>query len=426
MNKKVKLINILFILLIIFSVLSYIVQSTQLIITKQFGLWTIKDNDVGIIGKLIPYIKDVIVVLLFFILTIFFEKTRKTAFIYMITIIYGTIILFINQCFDIGYIISGLRAFSYFFVTIMYGQAIYKDKSIFEKIYKVLKYLIIIEFIIITIQVIYSGKFLEFGNGGYRFCGTFGNAIGMANFTVAASVFITIYNHIQGKDIRKSEYAFLIMNLLLSLASGTRTAIFLNIIIVFIFWNYFSFSNMKIKKEIKVFIFAILGVILLQILYFIFIYRIGRGSLTISGGIRMEILLSFFKVENKFDILKLIFGRGIGFATNTAYLLKIESAFIADGTISTIIAQFGLLGLAILFIKLFNIINNLWKYTYKNLNVILPFLIAIIGIMISQNIFEQIATIILITVSYFMVKNNYFNLKNNEKNMMMEGEENEK
>lgn len=416
MRTIAKIINLLFILLIITSILSYGIQAISLIMNRQYILWTMLDNNVqtGNIGKIFPYIKDFIAVLLFIILFLFFKKARKTAMIFFIITLYGILLLFGHQIYEVGYIIAGIRMFLYFFVAIMYLQIFYTDRSVFQKIFNVLKILIIIEFLITFIQVLYSGQIYNFGNGGYRFCGSFGNSIGMGNFTIAANLCIMTYSYITNNKAKNINYIYLFMNLLLSIASGTRTAIFLNLLIIYLYWNNFSLSRMKFTKKMKFTLLFIIVLLSLPFIYSFFIDRIGRGAMMVSGGIRIEIFLSFFNIDNVLDLCNLIIGNGIGFASNSAHLLEVNSSIIVDGTYTTILAQFGLFGLAILIFILMKIMKTFWKYSDKNLNIALSYFLTIILIMGSQNIFEQIAMIILIVTTYFMIKRYYIKNKESE------------
>lgn len=402
-----KIIKILFVLLIITATLSYIIQAVQAVINKQYLLRDIYENNIqtGIVENLFPYCKDIIAIILFLMLFIFFKKSRKTAGIFLAIILYGTLILLSHQNYEIGYIIAGIRMFLYFFVTIMYFQSIEENKNDFKIIFKTIVTLIVIEFCIIFIQVLYSGQIHNFGNGGYRFCGTFGNAIAMGNFTVAANLYILIYNYITKTKNKNLSYIYMIMILLLSIASGTRLTIFLNILIIYMYWCIFTLDKFKLSKKVKFICMFTTILIAAPIIYKFFINRIGRGEIMLSGGVRIDILKSFFDIQNMRDLVNLLIGQGIGFTTNAAYLLKLDSTFIVDGTYTTIIAQFGLIGLIIFAGLLLKLVQKIWRYSNKNINIMLAYFATIIFTMASGNIFEQIAMIILIVIEYFMLKN---------------------
>lgn len=407
MKTKVKITRILFILLIITSILPYIIPAIYAVVNKQYILWEIQryNIQIGNVCKIFPYFKDVLAVLLFVILFISSKQTKKIVGAFMAIIFYGALILFGHQNYNIGYIIAGIRMFLYFFVTIMYFYSNENNEKDFKNIFRVLISLLIIEFTIVFIQVLYSGQIQNFGSGGYRFCGTFGNAISMGNFTVAANLYILFYTYIKNVKSKNINYIYIIIILLLSIASGTRTAIFLNLFITYMYWCTFSLSKLKISRRAKITCMVLIILSACPIAYKFFIDRIGRGAMMISGGIRLGILQSFFNVQNFIDLLNLVIGYGVGFTTNSAALLNLEETFIVDGTYTTILAQFGLIGLVVFIYLLGKSIQNLWKYCNKNINIVLTYFITIILVMISQNIFEQIAMIILVVVEYFMIKN---------------------
>ena len=209
--------DILFEWLISMSVLAYGLHAVYLIVHGSYALWTIDTSliNIGIIGKIVPYIKDFLVMVLFGVLYIRYKRSRKVALYFFGLIILGSIILIGSQNWDIRYCIAGIRMYLYPFTAIMWCQSrIYKCNV--KYFYKLICVLSVTEFFLVFLQVLNSGVITKFGYGGWRFCGSFGNSGGLGSFAFAASLYLFVADSSFAGNNRKLNIMLLLMRMVIA------------------------------------------------------------------------------------------------------------------------------------------------------------------------------------------------------------------
>ena len=396
------LINI-FIVLLLLTIFSYINQSIFLLVTGKKVFWTMsRVPSTNFLFKYFPLVKDVVLFFLFFLLLSSDKdhKYRNIVISIFELIIYGVTLLFLNNNAEFGYIFSGIRIILYSATIILFCSTTNIDAKNREKIDKIIKDSIIVEFLIVFIYVLLTDALFVFGSGGYRFTGTFGNAANLGYFTVACSLYLIISKYSKNSK-NKRDYLYFILLLLMSVATGSRVSILTNLLVLLCYIDLDILAREKIKKG-KLLFFNILGlIIVLPIIYVLLIDKINRGSFLVSGTYRIEVFTDILSVNNINDVFALLFGRGIGYATNSAFILGTKGAYIVDGTFQSIILQYGLFGLILLISVIYKTIK---KY---DLNIFI--LTAIIGsfllLSLAINIFEQFAFIVLSIYSLSLLKN---------------------
>ena len=413
MRTKIK--DKLWILLIILAVMSYILTAINLIYNNKYVLWTINNANIdgGIIYKIFPYLKDIIAIFLFIVLALNNKKNLKIILIFVTIVCLGSMIIWLNNGNDndnLLYIIAGIRMLLYFIVAMMYCLSVNDYKLVSLKLFKVIKVMILVEFFIVYIQIMRSENIHNIGNGAYRFCGTFGNAAGLAYFCIAACLYILIYKNIfnNGNGMKKN-YVYYALIMALVLATGSRTGILSCIIIIFMYIiNELLKSNIISKKNMYIFV-MILTIFIIPLIYNLMIKFVNRGALMDSGATRIDIFLLLFDLKNT-NFLKFIFGYGIGYGTNNAVILGIKNASIIDSTFGTIMVQYGILGLGIFIITLFYIVKKVFRYSSKcgGIFTAIAYIVPIFLVTIAGNIFEQIVLAMLLCYMFYCMKNNYY------------------
>lgn len=406
--KKRKLEDNIFLLMLLFSTLAYLIHALTIINNKGYALWTINSVIIpsSIYTRFFPYIKEVVSIFLIIYLFIKHKVSRRYFSLFLIIIIYGIIPLILFGEFDYRYIISGIKNLLFVFATMMYcaNKSDFNQDS--KKMLKIMKILILLEFYLVFSQVYNMGNLSYVGRGRYRFCGSFGIATGLGYFIAASNLYIlyaTYYNN--SKKI--TDYIYFLISLIIIIATGSRTAMIIESVIIFIYFvHYNSHKFDNYSKKIVMLLILVIGLIAFPKIYNFFILKTGRGNLMLSGNTRTDILLSFFRITDFNGFLKLLIGSGIGIGTNTAYSLGIDNAVIMDGTISTLMAQFGLFGVVAFIIMGAKIIKLLTTSFKNNIYMCIPLLFAILAIVFAGNIFEQVAFIIIITYILFMIKSN--------------------
>ena len=412
-----------FIALLIATVFSYVCQAVTIIFNGYKIFWTMTNlKQTNFIFKCFPFIKEVVLIMLFSLLVcydIYFnkmKKSKKTLLFFFVLTLLGILLLYISNNFAIGYIIAGLRVFLYLITIILFCKIIDINEETMKKIDKAIKVSIIIEFLIVFTTTITTNVFFQFGKGANRFMGTFGNGANLGYYTVACSMYILIRKKFI-KKIKISDVLYLAMLLLLSIASGSRVSIISNMLIIVCFIDYII-SSKKIISNKSIILLNLVCILLFYRVTYKYVMRlIGRGGLEYSGSYRINLFLSTFNIKSIGEFLTLLIGKGIGFGTNTARLLGISNSVIVDGTYLTIILQYGIIGF-ILFVK--GIIKGIRK-SNTNIFIIIAVIMSYIMLMLSINIFEQYAFIVIAVYSlYLLFEKKYIKeiKKSNKKNIV--------
>lgn len=408
-NKRITIIKLLLYTLIITTMIGYL-GYTIYTISKGINIYFSYNHyeiDYPIICNIIRYLKEVIVILLICLMLkdIFTNKqTLFYTFVYFFIIILGTIILLCNKIFNIYIIILGIRCFIYLYAILM--CCLLNDKYNFN--FKIIYYIVtignIINFVSVVSQIITSiGYNISYiGEDGHRYVGLYGgsNALG-----ASALSFIMFFIIAKNKKVIKSKLLFainIIISMIICIASGTRSSMICCLILLF----FYLFEITKIPNRRKIIYLLISGIILFPLFVSISSQIANRGSILevqLESG-RIKILIEMLKNST---FTELVFGRGIGVATNAYYLISNGDTEILDGTFNLILYQYGFLGIAISIIAGIKLLYYMFKDPEK-IYLKLSLGIIIIIQIFTGNIFELYTFIILLCLSIFLLveKNN--------------------
>ena len=417
-NKSNTIVNRLFALMLFSAIISYAYHALATLNSGGYVLWTYSNLEinVGIVGKIMLYLKDITAAILVLILSVKNMKISRITLYFAAIVLYGIIVLGLSGSFNIMFIIGGIRAYLFFLAALLYfdfrKRSISGVQSHMIKLYLkfdrhcliILQGLIFFEFFVVLLQVFNSGV-SEIGSGAYRYTGTFGNAGGLGNYCMGMTMILIAYSvkmNYRNICIRILEFLMLIFNVW---ASGMRSAIFMVLLLIAAYTLAYLYEELHIKKSSLFPIFIIVCLIAGSGVYSTVIKSIGRGNLMQSGGTRISLFCSLFDQ----NIVQVIFGQGIGKGTNSAVNLGIEGSVIYDGTFTTIMAQYGLLGLSgfcfVLIKTVFEIIGKSGVNWFFASVMFVP-----IGIiMISGNYFEQFAFVILSLYSFYILTAEEYN-----------------
>lgn len=409
------IIKILLILFLIASAMPFLPEALNNIIQGKNANIGFVINE-PLFGVKFRYIKDIIMILLLGLIFLHDLKLSKWSphsrtllfyFVIALLIVCGYSVMYyqINST-NILQAAAGIRPILLFAVCYKSLQ-FFKGEGFIKAFSKTLVWLVVLELIIILAQYYTSSKIYGFQNPlSLRLIGTFGGISIAGYFALGASC----YFFINQKQFKVTPLLQTFCMVIAGL-SGTRSAMIGCSIIIAasVIRSVLLKLNRSYHKNnsllISITSFGLIGG------YFL-IGLIGklseRGSIVgaqANGG-RIDFLISIFANSSATQI---IFGNGLGYGTNTAVTLNREfqsglDSKVMDGTINSILTQFGVLGMIIagvLFfffsVKLFR--NN--KGRYLDIGAIL---VVTLLMCITTNIFEQFTFLSLLSITYYTLQ----------------------
>ena len=391
-------------LLIVSSVFSYLFYAIEMIKSKAWVLWTYStvSLDVSKIGIYFVYLKDIIAVLIFATLFQNGAKILKVTRVFCGVFLYGISTLCLNGTLNISYLIAGFRALLYFMVALLYAkQACAEEKIdiVLTKTCKTVSLCVFAEVGIAIAQVFSMGIWNHIGSGGYRLCGTFGNAAALGAFCVA-SIFVIFVDCQKSKRIRLFHVCVGLLCFFLSISSGSRMSMMLTGVTFLVLLNDCFGTVVKLRRRDRLFVLLCVATISMIPMYSYMIAHTGRGNIMISGSSRIDIFLTFFTEGN---LIQFLFGHGIGYGTNVAINMGIAGFQILDGTFTTILAQFGVIGLLIFILGSFFVFRKFFRYNREKRLIAIIALVDYIVMGITINIFEQISFNVIAVMVFFLI-----------------------
>lgn len=355
----------------------------------------------GRLGKYFTYIKDLVCVLLICNLIWYKRRQASIIIIYAMMILgYGAFALALSGRFSMLYIIAGVRAAMFTFVTMLYCLYTYdnvnkKDILLYSKICDLT---LVIQIAIVIMQISRSSGWSRLGSGAYRYCGCFAGSGNLGCYAVGLMLFYSLISELEQNINRNSYIIRAILVVFLSIASGTRTAIIVTAIIAFYMIIYRMMKTRNFDYKSIAFTFGALVAILIVPAINSLSQWIGRGKLMNSGGGRIEL---FFHSLNSSNVVEFVIGRGIGVGTNAAISMGARDA-VSDSTLNLIFTQFGVIGILFFLIAVYIMLKRLYAYSLadKGFKHLFVFVIAVMFLV--GNIFEHIAMTILIVLTYYM------------------------
>ena len=404
-SKKIEI--ILFYLMLIFSCIAYVgyyIYSKQngipLLISYSRSSQQMMEAS-NMASVVVRFVKDGSAVLLLIVEALSMNRTyRANVFVVMAGIVsYGTIVALFNGA-GVYVLLSGYRMVLYFTVLLMFFCK--KDEKYLsvKTLLRIITYLLSINTIIACSQAFDCVGFRLnlIGQGSYRFMGLFPAAAAYAYFCLGASLFAFC---VELDTLRYHRYCILIFVVAFigCYVSGTRSSM---INMLFVVYMYFM-EHTHIEKSQKL---ALSVVLIVPTLVFVVNFSNGianRGSImenALSGG-RISIFLNTFLEQS---VLHVAFGNGIGTGSNSAATLSSlaqanSGTIILDGTLTTVLYQFGLCGFMLC-------LCLIWKI-YRNVNMARGFLNAVLFTFtillqcFTCNILEAYALLIMLFVCYY-------------------------
>lgn len=361
----------------------------------------------GGFGQLIAYLKDISCALLLFnlIMHIDLKKTSGKMFmIFFIIIITGIVVIVINQRIALNYLIAGVRCLMFVVTTIVFCQEYRKsiiESKFVKKVLMAMDITLLIQLIITVLQIQSSSSWSKFGSGAYRFCGAFPGSGNLGCYCIALQLLYYTINKKYGLIKSNGMILRSIVCIFLSVASGTRTTMFLCFIVFLFFITESLLKRFRFDfLSILVIVFILLLIIGIPVADW-FINRTDRGELGLSGSGRVTLFFNMFDSANAFQLL---FGRGLGIGTNIAVTLGMGKNELADSTINLIFIQYGLIGLGIFLAALLRIGYQMWIKTVPSIKGIVILFILVIAVMLFiGNLFEHIAMSIILIFTYYLI-----------------------
>ena len=411
-----KIINKVFILLIISLNMAYLPQAIIAIINKIPLVSSITYSHEYISAglrnnfPLIRYSKDIFILMLFILMIFDAIKKRKiskkvlTIIIVIVFIVTPLSIfsLMISDEFNIYMIIAGIRIVIFPITIIMFVLQYLEYKNI-ETIYKVLMIILKIIFMVTLFQAfIIITKLHTFNIVKYRLIGTFAASGLLGLFGVGIIIFIILYKLRINSSINIKLNSILVAFIIY--ASGTRTSMVIYCIILFSYIysrNINKRNNYKLTSLFIILLFFV-GIIVLNISE-VLADRGDAISAQFNNG-RVTFILEYLKECNLKEIL---FGKGIGFGTNTA-LSMLKETFIdsttkvMDGTINILITQFGIIITSFVVFSYLYIIRKIIKTNLPS-EVKIAIIAATVLLIVIGNVFEQFSLQLLLIINYYLI-----------------------
>ena len=343
--------------------------------------------------------KDVCVALLLFVEMFTMNRTvRVKIFIAMLFLaIYGTAISLLNDA-PLNTIISGYRMILFFSAFAMFFNSKYKLYISLKTFLRLITVLLLINTIIAAIQAfdVLGFDFMRIGQESYRFMGLFpaGAAFAFYSFGVALSAYI-IDEHT--KVYHKNCMMIFIISFIGCYLSGTRSSMINLLIVLFIY----LVNRSGIKRLQKIFVLMFLAFpVVVYIIQFATNWA-NRGSIfenALEGG-RFSIFMNSIFGQSTVNI---VLGNGIGAGSNSATefnrLVSGDLLFL-DGTFTTLLYQFGVLGLILSLIFIWRITKKV--YCRKGLLDTTLFTGTILLQCLTTNVLEAFALLAMLFVCYY-------------------------
>ncbi len=384
---RIRLVDLLFCIWLLAVVFSYTAYAVTALTGRIFIYW--EYGKVSLSGPLryTVYIKDAVMLVLFVMLLA--RKRVRSA--YLKTLPFAAYCLCItipqNGSRSLLLIVAGIREFLPLMVCLMLNIEMRKSGREYlikkREIEKVTAFSLVTECVFLLLQVARHHMWSRIGKAGYRLPGTMGNGGSLGYFAIGAVVFVyCLYS--SGRLSRTKTLMLIALAGIIALASGSRNALGTVLVVTTFFGvdaclSLFKLSRKKLYMIILPLI-ALLGIPAVKVLS----NYVGRGKLAVSAGGRFGLFMLLFQKP----LLQVVFGSGLGDRTNAAVSLKAATS-ITDGTLTAIIAQFGVFGLFVFTFFLCRFIWRLLKKNAGNRNAVIALIISLLISIISINIFEQ-------------------------------------
>lgn len=394
---KDKLISRLFCAWFLATVFSYVIYMATALTNSKFVYWSYKFIELPEELSYIVRLKEILAILL---LVLMISKIYRYYLLVLMLALYALLITLIQSGQDFFLLIAaGGREFLPVLVCfVLYhryrGNVTCFDKDIFTRVVLIS---IILETVAILIHIAVFDMWYSIGKAGNRIPGTFGNGGDLGYFAIGTAIYIySLY--LTNNLNRGMTVLFILFSGLIALASGARNSLFIIAIVAcFLLIEFILGFSERIRKKIYIVVLPLLMFVSFPLINIMEKY-IERGGIEVSGTGRLTYFSNLFLRTSS----QILFGKGLGDSTNTAVNLGLDTHYV-DGTISAILAQFGIIGVFVFLYFLLKLFSNLLRNNTKVINASIIYVISLLIVIISINIFEQPTLIILYFMTYSLI-----------------------
>lgn len=350
----------------------------------------------GLIPALIRYSKDIITVIICIVLFWHSLKfgAKKLLIYFVFFCLYGGAISLFNGL-NFSVIFSGIRSFLYIFTGVWFFQVYGLSYYFIDSLKKVTIISITANLLSVLIFIGMGGKLP--GSGTYRYIGLFLHTGTLGNYVYGASFFLSAY-YLKTHKISKFLLAICqLFCIILCFACNSRLCTAGTIVNIIVTIMCSIQINTKVKNIVSLFSLAILVPFILEAV----LDSSGRGGLEASASGKNVIWAQVFEETP----MHMLFGYGLGAASSTTIALNgnVTSYTSFEGTFSVVVAQFGLVGLAIFLVLFCYILIMVIKCRYFNEFVFkVNFVCGIIIFAYSGSIFENILMCLYCSTIYYL------------------------
>lgn len=422
-----KKIQNLFLVLIFFSVISYSEHAlyafkNKIVVSIQYGAYP--NFQISKIGSSLKYVKDGLVLFIIFMSIIDLilrtnknKKENKMNILLFLSIILlvlseGIMQLALRGEFSYLMVIAGCRGVMYLCAVIIVATK-YFTYDFYKKIYKLINILLVFEEVVLLLQayqlikyygIVYLAKI--------RLCGTFPFCANLSYFLMAVSINEMVKSFIIDENLKSGKIRSVLKMLNISVMiylTGSRSALIVSMFILLI-CTYILITRGIKNKRIYMNILAILcSLIMAPTMISVVESMAKRGSILEANkeSGRIKVILDYVKDEKSSDVF---FGKGIGYGTNTAVIFKDTESYegevaTMDGTINTMITQFGIVTTAVILFLITMGLIYYFKFGPKidfmiNFAIIFTFIL----LCFTANIFEEYAFLLLSFSAVFSIR----------------------
>lgn len=360
------------------------------------------------------FIKELMVLLLGSLIFLDFmrgqskDNVKKASIIFIsmvITLSFGISSLLFTKYFSTNMIIAGMRILIFIFIPLMaaviYGRVISK-----KGLFLIATSALLCNLIITIFQGIVIKDYYGWAIGNHRLVGAFEGSGNLATFALAYAVLLFVlkfnYNFITNKV-----YILLqLVTLFVTVQTGTRIVMLLTLFLIFC--SIYMLVTNRSSRGLLDYIFFIAIVVSIPLILNLTNLVAGRGD-ALKTNLENGRFTYIFEYLSGATFKEVLFGRGIGYGTNTAlslgsqYNIQDVYSVIVDGTYNTIITQFGFIGLCIVLCLLFTLIIYLIHLYRNNIVFVLTFVLVFFLISFVGNIIEHYGYLVLTIFTIYLV-----------------------
>ncbi|SDT17682.1 hypothetical protein SAMN05444162_3323 [Paenibacillaceae bacterium GAS479] len=397
---------------LIFAAMAYLPEALNDMVNARISYAKFALNE-PIFGPSIRYVKDILMIALlglFFWMDVRKQERYRLAAHYLpvlLLLFYGSSVLVFREAgLNLYQVAAGGRSLLLILFCVKAVGYIRGQTEFIRMLARCLGWLILIEFAVLAVQyVLFTGRFGVVNPFSLRLIGTFGGISIAGYMALGSSIFLYAARAVVGNIQRRLGPMLQLLCLCIAGMSGTRSAIIGCFLVVFFLVVETVFKGRKrpgsvyLTPAIICFsLLALMGGVQAATL------MADRGSIVeaqVEGG-RIDMLTGFF-TSNPLSVV--LFGDGLGYGTNSGVNLNKQMEVelehqIMDGTFNSILTQFGLVTLALLFFAAIAAAPGLLQRMQGKSIQLYVIVVVNLVLCISTNILEQFVYLFLLSACW--------------------------